>query len=169
MCSYNRVNGSQACQNSKALNGLLKGELGFQGYVVSDWGAVYSGVTSIEAGLDMNQPGGMGLFGSYSDPASYFGDNVTEAVNNGTIDVARLDDMVTRIMTPYYFLGQDQDFPTVDPSSGIIYQYAGAPSTVSISPLQHFLQKYRADCWNLVGTRLHPQWHQQPRCARRPL
>jgi beta-glucosidase len=56
MCSYNRVNGSQACQNSKVLNGLLKEELGFQGYVVSVWGAVYSGVSSTQAGLDMNQP-----------------------------------------------------------------------------------------------------------------
>jgi len=36
MCSYNRLNGSYACQNSKALNGLLKDELGFQGYVMSD-------------------------------------------------------------------------------------------------------------------------------------
>ncbi|KAE9367912.1 glycoside hydrolase family 3 protein [Stipitochalara longipes BDJ] len=129
MCSYNRVNGSQACQNSKTLNGLLKQELGFQGYVVSNWGAVYSGVSSIEAGVDMNQPGGMGVFGSCNDPASYFGDNVTEAVNNGTIDISRLDDMITRIMTPYYFLGQDQYFPTVDPSKDIIYQYAGTPST----------------------------------------
>lgn len=38
MCSYNRLNGSYACENSKVLNGLLKEELGFQGYVVSDWG-----------------------------------------------------------------------------------------------------------------------------------
>lgn len=37
MCSYQRINGSYGCQNSKALNGLLKTELGFQGYVVSDW------------------------------------------------------------------------------------------------------------------------------------
>lgn len=37
-CSYNRLNGSYACQNSKAINGLLKEELGFQGYVMSDWG-----------------------------------------------------------------------------------------------------------------------------------
>jgi beta-glucosidase len=39
MCSYNRLNASYGCQNSKTLNGLLKTELGFQGYVVSDWGA----------------------------------------------------------------------------------------------------------------------------------
>jgi beta-glucosidase-like glycosyl hydrolase len=38
MCSYNRINGTYACENSKSLNGLLKEELGFQGYVMSDWG-----------------------------------------------------------------------------------------------------------------------------------
>ncbi len=54
MCSYNRINGSYGCQNSKTLNGLLKGELGFQGYVMSDWLATHSGVASIEAGLDMD-------------------------------------------------------------------------------------------------------------------
>lgn len=37
MCSYNRLNNSYACQNSKSLNGLLKTELGFEGFVVSDW------------------------------------------------------------------------------------------------------------------------------------
>ncbi|KAE9976589.1 hypothetical protein EG328_002550 [Venturia inaequalis] len=123
MCSYNRVNGSQACQNSKALNGLLKQELGFQGYVVSDWGGTYSGVASIEAGLDMDQPGGMGLYGGHKIPLSHFGDNVTSAINNGTLEMTRLDDMITRIMTPYYFLRQDEDFPSIDPSGGYIYKY----------------------------------------------
>jgi beta-glucosidase len=56
MCSYNRVNNSYACQNSKMLNGLLKTELGFQGFVVSDWGAQHSGVASAQAGLDMAMP-----------------------------------------------------------------------------------------------------------------
>jgi beta-glucosidase len=39
MCSYNRVNNSYGCQNSKVLNGLLKTEIGFEGFVVSDWNA----------------------------------------------------------------------------------------------------------------------------------
>lgn len=54
MCVYNRANASYGCQNSKLLNGILKDELAFQGYVVSDWGATHSGVASIEAGLDMD-------------------------------------------------------------------------------------------------------------------
>ncbi|KAH8657902.1 beta-glucosidase-related glycosidase [Xylariales sp. PMI_506] len=117
MCSYQRLNGSYACQNSKILNGLLKEELGFQGYVMSDWGATHSGVAAIESGQDMNQPGGIGDYGLYWSSGTFWGPNVTDAVNNGTLDVTRIDDMVTRIMTPYYYLSQDQDFPTVDPSS----------------------------------------------------
>jgi beta-glucosidase len=121
MCAYNRVklvNGSYACQNSKELNGLVKEELGFQGYVVSDWGGTYSGIASIEAGLDLNMPGGLGDY-SIEAPVgeSYFGGNVTAAVLNGTLEVSRLDDMIVRLMTPYYFLGQDGDYPTIDPSS----------------------------------------------------
>jgi beta-glucosidase len=117
MCSYQRLNGSYACQNSKALNGILKEELGFQGYVMSDWGATHSGVASIESGLDMNMPGGLGPYGLYPKAGSFFGGNVTSAVKNGTIDESRVDDMIVRIMTPYYWLGQDKDYPTVDPST----------------------------------------------------
>lgn len=57
MCSYNKLNNSGACQNSKALNGLLKTELGFPGWVVSDWGAQTSGVGSALAGLDVTMVG----------------------------------------------------------------------------------------------------------------
>lgn len=49
MASYNRVNNSFVTQNSKALNGLLKTELGFQGYVVSDWGGQRTGIASVSA------------------------------------------------------------------------------------------------------------------------
>lgn len=117
MCSYNRINGTYACENSKALNGYLKGELGFQGYVMSDWGGTHSGIASVESGLDMNMPGGLGIYGVTFGLPSYFGGNLTNGVNNGSLEVTRLDDMVIRIMTPYYFLDQDKDFPKVDPSS----------------------------------------------------
>ncbi|KAF2644446.1 hypothetical protein P280DRAFT_391624 [Massarina eburnea CBS 473.64] len=115
MCSYQRINGSHACQNSKSQNGLLKGELGFQGYIMSDWGATHSGVASIDAGLDMNMPGGLGPYGQNFGTPSFFGGNVTAGVKNGSI--TRVDDMVIRIMTPYFFYNQDQDFPSVDPST----------------------------------------------------
>ncbi|KAF3767937.1 family 3 glycoside hydrolase [Cryphonectria parasitica EP155] len=118
MCSYNRINGSYACQNSKTQNGILKSELGFQGYVMSDWGGTHSGLASIEAGLDMDMPGTVGYYGMDFAGGSFFGGNVTAAVNNGSLDVARVDDMITRIMTPYYFHGQDSGYPGVDPAGG---------------------------------------------------
>ncbi|KAJ5298613.1 uncharacterized protein N7443_006733 [Penicillium atrosanguineum] len=114
MCSYNRVNGSHSCQNSYLLNHLLKGELGFQGYVMSDWGATHSGVASVESGMDMTMPGGFTLYGELWTEGSYLGKNLTQAVQNGTVEMSRLDDMVVRIMTPYFLLGQDKNYPSVD-------------------------------------------------------
>ncbi|KAL2429490.1 putative beta-glucosidase G [Exophiala dermatitidis] len=111
MCSYNRINGSYGCQNSKTLNGLLKTELGFQGYVMSDWGATHSGVSAINSGLDMDMPGPIG-FGPVQN-SSFFGGNLTEAVNNGTLPEARVDDMIRRIMTPYFYL-QQTEYPPID-------------------------------------------------------
>jgi len=56
MCSYNRVNGPFACDNADTQKKLLKGELGFKGFITSDWGAVHS-VLFINHGLDMEMPG----------------------------------------------------------------------------------------------------------------
>lgn len=85
MCSYNRVNNSYACGNSKTLNGLLKTELGFQGFVVSDWGGQHGGYSTAEAGLDMAMPNSI-----------YWGANLTTAIANGSFPESRLDDMATR-------------------------------------------------------------------------
>jgi beta-glucosidase len=58
MCSYNRLNGPFACGNAETLKTILKGELGFKGFVTSDWGGVHS-VLFINEGLDMEMPGGV--------------------------------------------------------------------------------------------------------------
>ena len=54
MCSYNQINNSYGSANSYTLNYLLKNELNYQGFVMSDWGAQHSGVSSALAGLDMS-------------------------------------------------------------------------------------------------------------------
>lgn len=56
MCSYNRVNGTYACGNASTLTRILRDEIGFKGFITSDWGATH-GVTFINAGLDMEMPG----------------------------------------------------------------------------------------------------------------
>jgi beta-glucosidase len=114
MCSYNQVNNSYACQNSKILNGLLKDELDFQGFVMSDWGAQHSGVASALAGLDMTMPGGDAIL---SFGKSFWGANLVQAVLNGSVPLSRVDDMVTRIMAAWYFTGQDKEFPDINFSS----------------------------------------------------
>lgn len=103
LCSYNQINNSYGCQNSKTLNNLLKGELGFQGFVVSDWGGHPSGVSSALAGLDMSMPGE--LSSRFDGGYSYWGGNLTIAVLNGTVPEWRVDDMVMRIMAAYFKVG----------------------------------------------------------------
>ncbi|KDQ52335.1 glycoside hydrolase family 3 protein [Jaapia argillacea MUCL 33604] len=109
MCSYNLINDTYACENDRTLNQILKTEFGFQGYVMSDWTATMSTLSAV-AGLDMTMPGGVG----FGDNYSYFGANLTAFVDNGTIAASRLDDMATRIVASWYFLGQDQPgYPNV--------------------------------------------------------
>ncbi|KAL7621031.1 hypothetical protein AAE478_008343 [Parahypoxylon ruwenzoriense] len=104
MCSYNMVNNSYACGNSKLLNGLLRDEMGFQGFVMSDWLAQRGGISSALAGLDMTMPGD-GLF--WEDGKSLWGPELTKSVLNGSVPLDRLNDMVTRIVAAWYQLGQD--------------------------------------------------------------
>ncbi|TQB75873.1 hypothetical protein MPDQ_001474 [Monascus purpureus] len=104
MCSYQRVNNSHACENSKILNGILKDELGFQGFVQSDWLAQRSGVGSALSGLDMSMPGD-GL--RWTDGESLWGSQLTRAVLNSSVPMERLNDMVTRIVAAWYHLKQD--------------------------------------------------------------
>jgi len=104
MCSYNQVNNSYACGNSLLLNGILKDELGFQGFVQSDWLAQRSGVGSALAGLDMSMPGD-GL--RWMDGKTLWGGELTKAVLNSSVPLERLNDMVTRIVAAWYQLGQD--------------------------------------------------------------
>jgi beta-glucosidase len=103
MCSYNKVNNSQVCQNSYLQNYILKGELGFQGFIMSDWDAQHSGVASTFAGLDMTMPGDT----DFNSGKSFWGTNFTTSVLNGTVPEWRLDDAVTRIMAAYYYVGRD--------------------------------------------------------------
>jgi beta-glucosidase len=85
----------------------------------------------------MNMPGGLGAYGMNFGIPSYFGGNITMAVNNGSLDVSRVDDMVIRIMTPYFQLGQDKNFPSVDPSSADLNTF---------SPRNTWTRE-----WNLTG------------------
>jgi beta-glucosidase len=95
MCSYNQINGAYACENAALLNGVLKAEWGFRGWVMSDWGAVHSTEKAALAGLD--QESGMELdqilhgYVPFSQP-------LVKAVKEGRVPQARIDEMVRRIL-----------------------------------------------------------------------
>jgi beta-glucosidase len=79
------------------MNGLLKTELGFQDFVITDWDAQHTGVASAAARLDIVMPN-EGLWSNSS---------LVTAVQNGSLPQARLDDMATRILASWYQLGMD--------------------------------------------------------------
>ncbi|KAF2466875.1 beta-glucosidase [Lindgomyces ingoldianus] len=119
MCSYNRINSTYACENPELLEQLLRKELGFRGYVVSDWFATHSTVGSANAGLDVEMPGRMIKIGNLlpANAPIYFGENLLQAVAGGNVSMERLDEMVIRVLSPYFVLGQDKNYPSIDPSA----------------------------------------------------
>lgn len=109
MCSYNKINGTWACENDRVLNQIAKEELGFKGYVMTDWNAQHSTVESAVNGLDMTMPGS-----DFNGGNVLWGPALSQAVNSGRVPQERVDDMVRRILASWYFYGQDQDFPSVN-------------------------------------------------------
>ena len=119
MCSYNLINNSYGCQNSYAQNYLLKNELNFQGFIVSDWGAQHAGASAALAGMDMAMAGDT----AFDSGAGYWGTNLTIAVLNGTVPEWRIDDMATRIIAAWYYVGRDENDVDINFSSWSLDTY----------------------------------------------
>ena len=92
MCSYNQINGTFASENKWLLTDVLRNDWGFEGYVMSDWGAVNDRVKGLEAGLDLEMPGSNGTNDAL----------IMEAVKNGTLKEEVLDQAVERILNIIY-------------------------------------------------------------------
>lgn len=105
---------------------------------MSDWEGTHSGWPAADAGLDLNMPGGIGFV---TGVPSFFGPNITQSVNNGSLSIDRVDDMCRRIMTPYFYLGQNSGYPPVDgyepelnffPLSNYAYNFSLGPANVDV-------------------------------------
>ena len=88
MCAYNRINGVYASENAHLLREILKEEWGFEGLVVSDWGAVHSTAAPLHAGLDLEMPG----------PARHFGEALQRAVELYQVEESEVDDAARRVV-----------------------------------------------------------------------
>lgn len=85
MCAYPKLNGAFNCESTPMIDGILKKEWGYDGFVISDWGATHSTVPSALAGLDVEMPTGV-----------YFGDALLKAVKSGQVPVSVIDDKLVR-------------------------------------------------------------------------
>ena len=131
MTSYSKVNGTYASEHRRLLRDVLKGEWGFDGFVVSDWYGTASGPAAANGGLDLEMPGeacedyyeaagverdeaiegaAADLFGGLPDPGmgGFFAETLLDAVRSGAVSESRVDDMVARI------LGQVERFGRLD-------------------------------------------------------
>jgi len=104
MCAYNKLNGQYACENPYLIDQVLKKTWGYKGWVMSDWGAAHSTVPSALAGFDQEMPSG-----------KYYSDGLKAAIENGKVPVARLNDMVHRILRTAYARGIWDNPPVLRP------------------------------------------------------
>jgi beta-glucosidase len=140
MCSYNLVNGDYACENSYLLNDTLKKDFGFQGFVLSDWGATHSTTKAALAGLDMEMPS-----------ATYFAEPLAKAVRSGEVPLSRLDDMVHRILRTEFAVGLF-DLP---PDPKVVDVFAGFEVAQQVAEQGSVLLKNAQGQLPLSASRLH--------------
>ncbi len=91
MCAYVRTNGVYSCESDYLLNEVLRKQLRFDGWVMSDWGATHSTVESVDHGLDQEMPDG-----------GFLGDKLKAAVENGQVSMEVLDSHVLHILVPMF-------------------------------------------------------------------
>lgn len=94
MSAYNKVNGNWASENRRLLTEILKEEWGFQGAVISDWGAVHSTLPTAQAGLDLEMGG-----------TTFLGPPLGEAIRNGDVSEDVLDEKVRRLLRVMMSIG----------------------------------------------------------------
>jgi beta-glucosidase len=141
MCAYNRVNGFYSCENDYLLNQVLKGDWGYKGWVMSDWGATHSTIPAANNGLD--QQSGWGF-----DVAPYFSGALKEATELGWVPQSRLDNMVHRILRSMFANGLFEHLPMVskiDFAANAVVTQTGAEEAMVLLKNKATLLPIRSD------------------------
>lgn len=108
MTAYNRLNGLYCSEHPWLLRTVLKGDWGFAGFVMSDWGGVHSTVHAATAGLDRQS-------GTVLDTAPFLGAWLQQALRQGRLDPTHVDDMAVRIVTALASVGATDEPPKAVP------------------------------------------------------
>jgi beta-glucosidase len=140
MCAYNRLNGVYSCENPTLLRKTLKQDWGFKGFVLSDWGGTHSTEAAISAGLDQEQP-----------VADYFGPKLKQAVENGKVSTAQLDDSARRVLYAEFVSGV-VDYPL---EKGVVDVQAGLDLAQKVEEKSIVLLKNEHAILPLNGNTLH--------------
>ena len=115
MSAYNKLNGVYCAENSFLLKDTLQKQWGFEGFVVSDWGSTYSTVGTVNAGMDLEMPGGEPMKNWLKKPGTQAAGNgggwlvpqkVLPEISAGKISTATIDDNVGRILRVIFISGQ---------------------------------------------------------------
>jgi beta-glucosidase len=140
MCSYNRVNGDYACENSYILRDVLKNDWGFKGFVESDWGGTHSTEKASAAGLDQEEP-----------MANYFGPKLREAVDAGRVPLSEIDDHARRVLYAEFLSGIVDD----PPQRGVPDVQKGLDVAQHVEENSIVLLKNRNSILPIVPSRVH--------------
>jgi beta-glucosidase len=119
MCSFNQLNGEYACQNRMLLVDILKRQLGFDGFVITDFGAAHSTVQSLNNGLDMET----------GNRQFYTPETIIAAVEAGLVTEATVDEHVHRILRTMFEHGLFEDDP--EPSALSVAEHGEAAREVA--------------------------------------
>ena len=140
MCSYNRINGAYACENSYILRDTLKRDWGFKGFVLSDWGGTHSTGTAISAGLDQEQP-----------MADFMGPKLKQAVESSEISEAQINDSARRVLHAEFVSGV-VDHPI---ETSVVDAREGLRIAQTVEEKSIVLLKNRNAILPLSGSQLH--------------
>ncbi|MFJ8353501.1 glycoside hydrolase family 3 C-terminal domain-containing protein [Bacillus paramycoides] len=126
MSAYNKINGEYASENNYLLHDILKDEWGFEGFVVSDWGAVNERVESLANGLELEMPSSFGIGEK----------KIVAAVNGGELSVEKLDQAVERLLN-IIFKAYDNQLENAVYSKDAHHQLAREVASESMVMLQN--------------------------------
>lgn len=122
MCSYNRLAGDYACENQHLLGDILKGDLQFKGFVLSDWGGTHSTLKALRAGMDNEEPSNR-----------FYGDALLKMAEAGEVSQKEIDEHAHRILRTMFANGL-MDYPTardvVDVDAGLVVAQSSAEQSI---------------------------------------